>query len=159
MSKLRSVYQQELRRRLADAEARRNQIERDDVARVAGSIGGTVVSTEDAIGEALLRDNNLTLLAGTHGGAVVTKPNSTMSGVPGTIIAREVVVDTDNDITTFRRIHFQCLDPQADNAGGLVVVKAGTTAIFIDCVFELGGVTMVQMVQVEATGKAHFTGS
>ena len=155
---LRSPYLQELRKVTADATARRNQQDRDDQARLVSSLGGTIVSTEDALGEILNRDNAVTLLAGTHGGVLITKENAKVNGVPGAIINRLVIVDTVDDITHFANIHFQCLTADRDNAAALVQIKAGSTAIFNNCVFELGGVEMVAMIDVVALGKAHFYG-
>lgn len=159
MANIRPTYQQELRKRQADALSRRNQQERDDVARRTGSVGGNVVSTEDAVVETQKRDNNITLLAGTHGGMLITKPQTTIQGVPGTVIERLVEVDTTNDITTFKHIHFRCLSSEQDNVDSLVTVKAGSTAVFIGCVFEKPDpVPCTNHVTVEANAFAHFHG-
>ena len=155
---VRPAYQRELRRRQLAAVGRQNQRDRDETAKIAGSLGGVVISPEHAIRETLLRDNTLTLLAGEHGGARLEEPNTVLYGAPGALITRKVTVDNTDDVTTFRGIHFRCLQADKDNADALVDVLAGSTAIFHNCIFELRNFDMYAMIDIEATGKAHFVG-
>ena len=152
-----SIYQQELRDRQALAEERRNQQERDDVARVVGGLGGVVITPQTAIAEERERDNTLALIAGIHGGATITKPNTTIIGHPGAITNRLWTINTVNQVTRIQGVHFRCLDPQANNAVALVNIMAVSTVLFTACTFELGGITMVAMVAMEATAKAIFS--
>lgn len=153
-----SSYQLELRRRQADATARRNTSERDAVSRTVGALGGVVASPENPVTEPKERDNALTLLAGTHGGAELKKPNTQLSAAPGTLVDRQWLIDTTDQVTTLTGIHFRCLDAKADNAAALVTIAAGSTVVFTGCIFELDGVTMAAMVTVESTAKASFIG-
>ena len=134
-----SIYQQELRDRQALAEERRNQQERDDVARVVGGLGGVVITPQTAIAEERERDNTLALIAGIHGGATITKPNTTIIGHPGAITNRLWTINTVNQVTRIQGVHFRCLDPKANNAVALVNIMAVSTVLFTACTFELGG--------------------
>ena len=155
---VRPAYQRELRRRQIAAVGRQNQHDRDETAKVAGSLAGRVISPEHAIREDKLRDNTMTLLAGEHGGARLEKPNTIIQGSPGAVVVRKVTVDNTDDVTTFRGVHFRCLQAHKDNADALVEVLAGSTAILHNCIFELRNFDMYAMIDIEATGKAHFVG-
>ena len=155
---VRPAYQRELRRRQIAAVGRQNQHDRDETAKVAGSLAGRVISPEHAIREDKLRDNTMTLLAGEHGGARLEKPNTIIQGSPGAVITRKVTVNTTDDITIFKGVHFRCLQADADNAAALVDVLASSTAIFENCVFELRNFDMTAMVNLASGAKAHFVG-
>jgi hypothetical protein len=138
----------------------------DEVANQVGSQADTVVESGEAIAEVMETGNSILLLSGEHGGVTLTKPHTTLRGVPGAIIGRLVRIEDDAIITG---VHFRSSGDET-NAKHLVRVKAGAKVVFQDCIFERNSsdestapiappVTENCFVLIDNGGSAMITGS
>ena len=100
--------------------------------------------------------NNTSLLApGSHGGAELNKPMTSIWGVgPGTTLTKRVVINKDAVLDGLV-ISTTDLTSGSDEC---VVVRAGATAIFRGCTFERPGDSTSSMVVVEDGAKATMVG-
>lgn len=108
---------------------------RHNASRVSVSAQGA----ETAVDEIKKKDNHYLLRDGEHGGMSLSKPDTYVSGLPGSKITGNVVLKED---ARFVGVHF---------TGDISSTSATSTAMFVSCRFELSNpITFV------SGSKAHF---
>lgn len=110
-------------RELPDISERSRDINRQlREASSRGSMTGRQV--EEVIVEDRLYDNNYLLQDGSHGGISISKPNTSIMGVPGTEVSNATTI---GDSARFTGVHFK---------KQVTVTSATATVIFIGCRFD-----------------------
>ena len=99
-------------------------------------------STNSAIVEPKKKNNTTTLAEGEHGGARLTKPNTTIFGSNGSQMTKKVTVE---DSVRFNNIHFK---EQVE------VTSNTATVMFLGCRFDTAKTPVVSLL---SGTKAHFT--
>lgn len=132
-----------------------NQQSRDFVARIVAGLSRSIVPAPGPGAETQEQDNGLLLLAGEHGGLRLDKSDSRVAGVPGTTIARRVLVRAHAE---FDGIQFASQSGSDNVALSLVDVSATSTAVFRGCRFTRQTGDSAAWVTVANGGKVHFLG-
>lgn len=110
-------------RELPDISERSRDINRQlREASSRGAMSGHQV--EQVVSEDKLKDNNYLLQEGRHGGISISKPNTSVMGVPGTEISSATTV---GDSSRFTGVHFK---------KQVTVTSATATVIFVSCRFD-----------------------
>ena len=119
--------------------------------------GAALLLPNTPIQEARKTDNIYILADGVHGGAVLTKPFTRITGAADTVIDRLLTIKSTAIIKSVK-FRGQTSDKDRNNVDQLVLVTAAARVLFQDCVFDKDDVDTGVFVEIEEGGKAEFMG-